>query len=205
LSPSFQHRSIRHLFGDRTASSTRGGGRLRTHHRSSGEGTNRSQHVTEQLVDLDAKVTKAEADINTQKTKLSNTDDLVNALYAKSQSYVLNMYSGTPRLPGNTAVIDGGDFYLICMLIPAPPISQTLQIQWDVFVLPKLDASSNRNVVMLRWTKSRGDWHAHPLYLSYVPNPAESLRFSSLDVKGDTLYGDSVRIASASAFKVPER
>jgi hypothetical protein len=164
-----------------------------------------SQHVTEQLADLDGKVTKAETDIGTQKKKLSDTDELVSALYSKSQSYVFNMYSGTPALPGKAAVVDGGDFYLICMLIPAPPIFQTLQIQWDVFVLPKFDSSSVRNVVMVRWKKSRGDWHAHPLYLSYVPNPAESLRFSSLDVKGDTVYGDGVRIASASDFKVPER
>lgn len=147
-----------------------------------------NKHIADQVGVLDKEVATARQQITTQQQKLASTDELVQALVSKNKLTAFH----TPLTANGPsfAAIDAGDHALIYFLLEEPPIYTTLQIQWDVYLLPKLSAGVDANLVICRWNKSLGDFGKESMYVSYIPNPQESRRYRKLTVSNNVVYAD---------------
>ena len=143
-----------------------------------------NSQIDTRMREFDAKVSQAPGHIN--------TDEITNAVFSKitSTAFAMNAWSGNPAGPSSIEVLDHGDVQAIYMIIPDPPMVQTLQVQWGLFILPKDDVGSDRNMVQVRWNKKNGDLRSNSIYVSYVPNIVEKLRFKNLVVRDNTVYAD---------------
>jgi hypothetical protein len=140
---------------------------------------------------IDARMREFNAKVSQSPDRI-NVDEITNTIFSKitSVAFAMNAWSANPAGPSPLEVLDHGDVQAIYMILPDPPMTQTLQVQWGLFLLPKYEVGSDRNVVQFRWNKKDGDLHLNSIYVSYVPNITEKLRFKNLVVRDNTVYAD---------------
>lgn len=147
--------------------------------------TDANQHVASQVSELDGKVATALADISKQQEKLANTDELVETLFSKGQIEQFSIVD-SPRF----VALPVGDHVEVYILLTQPPIFQTLQLQWHIYVQPKNSYVTVSNVLIFKWGQSLDALKPNVLIVSYVPNPRAPTNFKQLSVKDGIVYAD---------------
>ena len=144
-----------------------------------------NQHVSAQVSDLDAKVATALGDISRQQEKLANTDELVETLFSKGLIEIFPIVD-SPRF---VALPFGGhvDVYI---LLKQPPIFQTLELQWHVYVQPKNSYFLMSNVIVFNWGQTLDALKPNPLIVSYIPDPRVPASVKQLTAKDGTVFAD---------------
>jgi F0F1-type ATP synthase membrane subunit b/b' len=155
---------------------------------------NASKHVEEGMSELDKKVEAANKQIAAQQEKLTNTNDLVTAMFSKG----LNEYFQTE--PVNTSCVVyplpvGQQGAIVYMRLKNAPIFQTVQLQWHVAVQPKYSYSVLANILRFTWGDPAAALKVHPFVVSYVPDPTyHGVVYSALSVKDGHVIADSVQL-----------
>jgi hypothetical protein len=151
--------------------------------------TDANRHVASQVSDLDGKVATALGDISKQEEKLANTDELVEALFSKGETELFPI-SNNQRF----VALPVGDHVDVYMLLRRPPIFQTFQLQLHIYVQPKNSYVFIGNVMLFKWGQSLDSLKAHPLIVSYIPNPRASADIRQLTVKDGVVYADGQQL-----------
>ncbi len=150
--------------------------------------------VSAQVSDVQKKLAEALADIGEQRRKLTDTSELVTAMYSKGvvEQFMMLNSSRTQLIAADTTHVS------VYMLLKDPPILQTLQLQWHIYVQPKASYRMIGNVVVFRWGQSVENLRTQIMEVSYVPDPSsKEKRFAVLSVKDGNVFADSLRLPSA--------
>lgn len=146
-----------------------------------------SKRVESRIAELDNKVDAATKDIGIQQAKLSNTTDLVAALFSKGEVQVFQ----TGRNSSDYLVVPSTGITWVLFRMNQAAIFQTLQLQWHVYVQPKTSFATIGNILIFRWGDPADNLKQHPFELSYVPDPTyKGLLFKALSVRNGAVYAD---------------
>jgi hypothetical protein len=143
--------------------------------------------VVAQVSDVQKKLADAVVDIGDQRRKLADTSGLVSALFSKG---VVEQFA-MANSPRTEAIAIDGSHVAVYMLLTDPPILQTLQLQWYIYVQPKSSYGVTGNVIAFRWGQSIENLRTQLMEVSYVPDPSSNgKRFSALSVRDGTVFAD---------------
>ncbi len=137
-----------------------------------------NKHVEDRVGELDRKVVDANKAIATQQEKLFSTNELVTAMFSKSQVETFQTNQGNNSkyavvlLPfASTSAQPGVPKAVVHMLLKNAPIFQTIQINFHIFVQPKSSYVVTGNDLMFFWGDAPDNVKQWPLEVSYVPDP----------------------------------
>ena len=130
----------------------------------------------------------AQTQIEAQEKKLSDLSSLIKSVYEAPQTTFLDTSKDSPQLvilahqPAKASVY---------VLLPKPPIPQTLQIQWELAVQPPNSYwILGSNLVVLRWADSVDRLRSKPISVRFVGDPTSEPQFHGLERRGDRVYVD---------------
>jgi F0F1-type ATP synthase membrane subunit b/b' len=146
-----------------------------------------SKRVDARIADLDVKMDAALKDIGTQQSKLASTSDLVSALFSKGETQLFSTAGNSSEY----TVVPGTGITWVFFLLKQPPIFQTVQLQWHVYVQPKSSLAFAANVMVFRWGDPVENLKQYPFEVSYVPDPTyKGPVVRALSVRNGDVYGD---------------
>ncbi len=146
--------------------------------KTAGQLASANKHVEDRMGELDRKVDEANKAISVQQAKLVSTNELVTAMFSKSQVEMFQPSQGNtstfavlplPKVPQNAR--PGAAKAMAVMLLKSAPIYQTIQINFHIFVQPKSSYFVSGNQLTFLWGDPPDNLKQWPLEVSYVPNP----------------------------------
>ena len=161
-----------------------------------------NKHIESRVTELDKMVEAANKAITEQQSKLVSTNELVTAMFSKSQvEYFPTTIGNTDNLvvfPVPTAqggVQKGAVSAVVYFRLKSSPIFQTVQINFRIFVQPKSSYASRGNVLIFFWGDPAESLKANPIEVSYVPDPTYKGRiYSKLSVKDGHVFADEQQL-----------
>jgi hypothetical protein len=131
-----------------------------------------------------------------QEKKITDTGELVKAIFARSRTDVFEPNT----TPGQIVFIKHDDKNAsVYLLLKEVPIEGTLQLQYHVFTQQKTTYSLLRdgdalvNILGFRWGEDVANLTGKYLTVSYIGDPtSQSRHFTTLTIKGDQAYADDV-------------
>jgi len=164
------------------------------------ESTNNIEHNTisalQQIDDIKQKLNTAAETIATQEKKITDTGELVKAIFAGSRTEAFEPTS----TPDQMVVIKHDDAHAsVYLLLKEVPIESTVQLQYKVFIEPRAsyyvlhNGDTLVNVIGFRWGESATNLAHAPLTVSYIRDPTVQVAtFKALTVKNDQAFADGV-------------
>ncbi len=145
------------------------------------------------MSELGAKVDAADQEIVVQQRKLTNTSELVKALFSKGETELFIPAAGdNSKFCMISLPQKGANVY---MLLKSVPIYQTIQLQFHIYVQPKYSYTMFGNVLFFRWGDAVESIKQYPLSVSYVPDPTYQGRsYSSLNVRDGHAFADTLQL-----------
>jgi hypothetical protein len=152
------------------------------------------QQLERQLTDLSTQLQTAKETIEVQQKKLTNTNELVNAMF--SQGKTETFYTLRRSTPGIALrAYPDPNLVQVFLALKSAPILQTVQVQWWVAVQPRYSYSVVHNIVIFNWGETLNNLDNHPIEVSYVPDPTyKGDVYSNLFVKDGHLIADGKQI-----------
>lgn len=140
------------------------------------------EQVQTQIKDMQASLRSSQEALDIQQKKLADVDQILKSFYEASTTDTVDTKKDSDRL-----VIIGHDetHVSIYVVLPRPPIPQTLQLQWHVYAQPRNSYYVQENLVVFRWGQSESSFREHNLSLSYVPDPTKTAVERHLVRRGD--------------------
>jgi len=143
---------------------------------------NANKHVETRVTELDTKVESANKTIADQQAKLLNTNELVTAMFSKSEVEIFQTAQGNtatfattplvlPKLPAGAVPPKSPPQAVVYMLLKSAPIYQTVQINFRIYIQPKSSYIVTGNLLTFFWGESIENLKQWPLEVSYVPDP----------------------------------
>jgi hypothetical protein len=137
-----------------------------------------NKRVEDRVNELDKKVEEANRSIASQQTKLLSTNELVTAMFSKSQVETFRTDQGNTStfalmpLPQISGAARNAPKAMVHMLLKSAPIYQTVQINFHIiYIQPKSSYFVNGNDLVFAWGDPPESLKQWPLEVSYVPDP----------------------------------
>jgi hypothetical protein len=155
-----------------------------------------NKHVEDRVSDLDRKVDDANKAIAGQQAKLVSTNELVTAMFSKSQVELFQTTLGNTAtylvlplpIPPPQLNLPGAPKAMVHMLLKSAPIYQTIQINFHIFVQPKSSYFVSGNDLVFMWGEAPDNLKQWPLEISYVPDPTyHGTIYKELTVQNNTV------------------
>jgi hypothetical protein len=154
-----------------------------------------SKHVEGRVNELDEKLEPANKVIAEQQVKLTSTNELVTAMFSKGRTEIFPTNFGDTQNLIVVAAPPGQSGAQVFMLLKGAPIFQTVQVQFYISVQPRYSYAINANVVVFNWGDPAEGLKAHPIEISYVPDPTyRGVVYSTLSVKEGHVLADGTQL-----------
>ena len=129
----------------------------------------------------------AQEALQKQQEKLSDLDQLMKSFYEARKTEIFDTKTDSPNLVGLKHDDSHSTIYVV---LSAPPIPQSVDLQWHVYAQPKGSYFMFDNIVVFRWGQSLDSFRTQPLSITYVPKPKQKPVWSKLSLTGDRAMAD---------------
>jgi hypothetical protein len=129
----------------------------------------------------------AQQRLENQQAKLADIDQLLKSFYEARKTEAFDTKTDSTDL----IVLKHDDTHAtIYILLSAPPIPQTVDIQWHVYAQPKNSYLVVNNVIIFRWGQSVESFRSQQLTVTYVAEPKEKPLYSKLSITDNRVRAD---------------
>jgi len=150
-----------------------------------------NHQIETDLNELKKKLEAATDDIAKQQRKLASTDELVKTLFSKGTTQYFQTNSPSPTL----VVVPRQNGASVFMLLTSAPIYQTIELKFYTSSQPRASYSPINNVLFFNWGDPPENLKAHPLEVTYVPDPTSKIPpFKTLYIKNGAIFADETKI-----------
>jgi hypothetical protein len=129
----------------------------------------------------------AQQRLENQQAKLADIDQLLKSFYEARKTEAFDTKTDSTDL---IALKHDDTHATIYILLSAPPIPQTVDIQWHVYAQPKISYHVANNVIIFRWGQSVESFRSQQLTVTYVAEPKQKPLYSKLSISDNRVKAD---------------
>jgi ribosomal protein S17E len=156
-----------------------------------------------QLDAVQKEVSSTSAALKVQQKQLADTSEMVKMLFSKSITEQFVTTANTDQIviwPSPAPSSQRQNGALVFLRLQEAPIPQTLQVQFNIYVQPKMSygvLNGFPNVVYFNWGDPAENLKPFPLAVTYIPDKSlASSLVKALSIKGNTVYADGKPLIS---------